>query len=110
MQFTNSLVIRRSPSEVFGFLADPTNIPKWNYAIASTRQVPPGQLGVGTRFRQTRTLPRPTEEELEVTEVVPDRRLVLRGELGPLHGSLTYELEEIPEGTRLTNGADLKAR
>jgi uncharacterized protein YndB with AHSA1/START domain len=109
MKFTNSLVIRRQPADVFGFLADPENIPKWNYAIASTRQITPGEIRVGTRFQQRRTLPRPAEEELEVTEIAPNRRLVLQGDLGPLHGSLAYELEEVPDGTRLTNVADLKA-
>jgi uncharacterized protein YndB with AHSA1/START domain len=110
MKFTNSVVIRRPPAEVFAYLADPENIPKWNYAIASTRQTTPGSVGVGTRFRQTRTIPRPAEEELEVTGFEPDRHLALRGDLGPLSGSLAYELEAVPEGTRLTNRADLRAR
>ena len=83
MQFENSVTIRRPPSEVFAFVVDPANIPKWNYAIVSARQVGPGPSGVGTRIQHTRSLPRPSTEELVVTEFVPERRMVLQGDLGP---------------------------
>ena len=110
MQFENSVTIRRPPGEVFAFVADPANIPKWNYAIVSARQVNPGPFGVGTRIQQARSIPRPTTEELVVTEFVPERRLVLQGDIGPLSGTLSYEIQEVPEGTRLTNAADLSGR
>jgi uncharacterized protein YndB with AHSA1/START domain len=35
MHFANSVTIRRPASEVFAFLTDPANIPKWNCAIDS---------------------------------------------------------------------------
>jgi uncharacterized protein YndB with AHSA1/START domain len=73
------VTIRRPPNEVFAFLVDPANIPKWNYAIDSARQVSAGPLGVGTRIQQTRSVPRPTTEELVITELVPERRMVLEG-------------------------------
>lgn len=110
MKFTNSVVIRRPPGEVFAYLADPESIPRWNNAITFARQTTPGPVGVGTRFRQIRTIPRPAEEELAVMEFVPDRHFVLQGDLGPGSGSLGYELEAVPEGTRLTNRADLRAK
>lgn len=110
MQFSNSVTIHRGPSEVFAFLADPANIPKWNYAISATRELTPGPFGVGTRLQQTRSFPRPAVEELEVTEFVPERRMVLRGDVGPLTGTLVYLVEQVPEGTRLTNAADLTGR
>lgn len=110
MHFSNSVLIRRAPSDVFAFLADPANIPRWNYAITSTEQVTPGPFGLGTRLIQTRSLPQPSVEELEVVEYVPDRRLSLRGDLGPLTGTLTYVLDDAAEGTLLTNIADLSGR
>ena len=110
MHFANSVTIRRPPGEVFAFLVDPANIPRWNYAIDSARQVSPGPLGVGTRIQQTRSDPRPTTEELVITELAPDRRMVLEGDLGPLSGTLSYQIEAVPEGTRLTNIADLSGR
>jgi len=110
MHFANSVTIWRPPNEVFAFLVDPANIPKWNYAIDSARQVSAGPLGVGTRIQQTRSVPRPTTEELVITELVPERRMVLEGDIGPLSGTLIYQIEEVPEGTRRTNTADLSGR
>src|SRR5215218_1307986 len=100
MHFVNSVTIRRPPSKVFAFLIDPANIPRWNYAIDSARQVSPGPVGVGTRIQQTRSVPRPTTEELVITELVPERRMILEGDIGPLSGTLTYQIEEVPEGAR----------
>ena len=45
-----------------------------------------------------------------ITELVPGRRMVLEGDIGPLSGTLDYQVEEVPEGTKLTNTADLSGR
>lgn len=110
MHFTNTVVIDRPPAEVFAYLADPENIPAWNYAIAESHAVDPGPIHVGTVIRQRRTLPRPADEELVVAEFDPDRLLTLRGDLGPLHGTISYQLEPVGSGTRLINEADMAAR
>jgi uncharacterized protein YndB with AHSA1/START domain len=40
--FENTVTIRRPVEDVFAFLADFENIPKWNYAIVETSKVSPG--------------------------------------------------------------------
>jgi uncharacterized protein YndB with AHSA1/START domain len=110
MDFTNTVVIRRPPEDVFRFLAELESIPKWNYAIIETHKTSEGPVGVGTTYRQVRSLPSRSEEAFEVTEFEPERRLAIRGGLGPLHGTMSYTLEPIDEGTRLTNAADLEGR
>lgn len=109
MQFSNTIEIRRTPAEVFDYLATPENIPHWNDAITESGRSPSGPIHVGTRIHQRRSMPRPADEQLEVTELVPDRRLVLAGDIGPLHGTVAYALEPTSEGTRLTNAAELDA-
>lgn len=109
MRFSNTIEIRRPPDVVFDYLATPENIPRWNYAISESRRVPAGPIRVSTRIQQHRTIPRPADEQLEVTELVPGRRLVLEGDLGPLHGTITYALEPTASGTLLTNDAELEA-
>jgi uncharacterized protein YndB with AHSA1/START domain len=52
VDFTNTVVIRRPPREVFRFLADLESIPKWNYAIIETRKTSQGPVGVGTTYRR----------------------------------------------------------
>jgi uncharacterized protein YndB with AHSA1/START domain len=110
MDFTNTVVIRRPPEDVFRFLAELENIPKWNYVIIETHKTSEGPVGVGTTYRQVRSLPSRSEEAFEVTEFEPERRLAIRGGLGPLHGTMSYTLEPIDGGTRLTNAADLEGR
>lgn len=109
MRFSNTIEIRRPPDEVFDYLATPENIPHWNYAITESERSPSGPVRVGTRIRQRRTIPRPAEEELAVTELVPGDRLVLVGDLGPFHGTISYALEPTSKGTQLLNVAELEA-
>ncbi len=108
MKFTNVVTIRRRPAEVFAFLADPGNIPRWNYAISETRKASPGPVGVGSRYIQTRTVPSRSEETFDITEFEPERRLSISGRFGPLPARATYTLEADGEATRLTNAVDLR--
>lgn len=109
MRFSDTIEIKRPPAEVFDYLATPENIPEWNHAIGDAERSPSGPIGIGTRIRQRRTLPRPTEEQLEITELRPGSRLVLAGDVGPLHGTISYVLRPTSDGTRLTNDAELDA-
>ena len=108
MRFENSITINRQPHEVFDFLSHFENVPKWNYAIVETHKLSEGPVAVGTRYRQTRSLPSTSEETLEVTEFEPDRKLAIYGGLGPFEGTLAYRLEPTEGGTRLTNSAVLE--
>ena len=109
MKFTNVVTINRQRAEVFAYLARFENIPRWNYAISETRQLTSGRVGVGTRYRQLRTLPSRSEEEFEVVEFEPDRRLSLDGDLALFHGRVSYDLEAAGDTTTLTNSMDLQA-
>ena len=109
VQLSNTILIERTPHDVFEFVSDLENVPRWNYAILETRKTSTGPVGVGTTYRQVRSVPTRSEESLQVTEFEPDRRLSIRGRLGPFEATLTYELEDVGGWTRLTNSADLEA-
>jgi uncharacterized protein YndB with AHSA1/START domain len=108
MKFTNAVTINRPPAEVFAFLAHFENLPLWNYAISGTRKITGGPTDVGARYGQTRTVPTQREETFTVTEFEPDRRLSIRGTLGPFHGDITYLLEPAGSATALTNTMNLQ--
>lgn len=110
MDFANAVTIERPVHDVFAFVADPVNVPKWNYAIVETQKTSDGSVGVGTTYRQTRSLPTRSEETIRITELVPDRRFALRGDLGPFAGTLRYQFEDLGGRTRLTNTAHLEVR
>jgi hypothetical protein len=108
MIFTNTITIDRRRADVFAFLARLENVPRWNYAIAETHKITTGPVAVGTQYRQTRTLPTPREEMLEVVGFEPDRWLAIRGGLGPFAGEVTYRLELADGATVLSNAMDLQ--
>jgi uncharacterized protein YndB with AHSA1/START domain len=106
--FENTVMIARPIQDVFAFLSDLENIPKWNYAIVETRKVSEGPVGVGTVYHQVRSVPSRSEERLEITTYDPPRQLGLRGRLGPFVSRLFYALDAAPEGTRVTNRVELE--
>lgn len=108
MRFTNSVSVRRNAVDTFEYLARFENIPQWNYAISRTWKVSEGPVGVGSTYRQERTVPSHAEETFEVTEFEPDRRLAIEGTLGPFAARLTYRLEQTGDATLITNDVDLE--
>jgi len=107
-RFQNTVTIARPANEVFAFLADFGNIPAWNYAIARIVPTSPGQAGVGATYRQTRAIPRSSEEGFEVIDFAPPSRLAVKGQIGPFNASSSYLLEPTGGGTRLTNHVELE--
>ena len=104
--FQNTVTIARPADEVFEFLADFGNTPAWNYAIARTVQTSPGPARVGATYRQTRTVPRRSEEGFEVTIFAPPSRLAVKEQIGPFNATSSYLLE--PGGGR--DPADQRCR
>ena len=51
IQISNTIEINRPVNQVFDFLADPQNNPKW-MPVESVRKLSNGDVGVGTKFKQ----------------------------------------------------------
>jgi uncharacterized membrane protein len=54
LEFENTIPIDRPTYEVFAFLSDFENIPKWNYYVLEVRQLSESPIGVGTTYHQVR--------------------------------------------------------
>jgi uncharacterized protein YndB with AHSA1/START domain len=108
MRFANTITIDRPPAAVFAYLADLENLPRWNCAISETRKITAGPVRVGSRYRQSRTIPVHSEESLEVVEFEPDRRFVIRGTLSSLPGQIGYTPSRTENATTLTNTVELQ--
>jgi hypothetical protein len=107
--FENTVTIRRAVGDVFAFLADFENIPTWNHAIVATKKISPGPVGVGTTYRQLRSIPSRSEEGFRVTSFEPISRLEVHGDIGPFTATISYLLAPTDDGTRLTNVVDLES-
>jgi hypothetical protein len=97
--FQNTVTIRRAIEDVFAFLADFENVPTWNYAIVETKKTSPGPVGMGTTYRQLRSIPDGSEEGFEVTAFEPSSRLEVHGNIGHFIATISYLLTPTGEGT-----------
>ena len=108
IRFENTIDIERSPADVFTYLADLEHASDWNWAITSSEKRTPGPVRVGTQFRQTRSVPQPGVEVIEIVGLEPGRRIEVAGRLGPFAARLSYELTATVAGTRLANRVELE--
>lgn len=50
MLLESKIVIRRTPEQVWSFLGNVSNIPKWDRGVAFTQEASPGTKGIGQEF------------------------------------------------------------
>lgn len=98
-----SVTILRPVGDVFAVLTDVVNAAKWSSALEE-QLITPGPLRVGSRRRAV--VPtfagRSMENEMELTELVPDRRLAMRGVVGfPFPVRILAEFEPADGGALL---------
>jgi len=106
MKIEASVTIERPIEEVWRFVSDLSNIPKWSHNFLEKRQTSPGPLGVGATL-MSRTKDRTFSGR--VTEFEPNRRIAEEMTSGPMKGSQdSYSLETVEGKTRLTVVRDVK--
>ena len=106
--FQNTVTIARPVGEVFAFLADLRNIPRWNYAIARTVPTSPGPAGAGATYRQTRTIPAAAGRVSRSPSSSRPPASPSQGQPGPFRATASYLLEPVPSGTRLATEVELE--
>jgi hypothetical protein len=96
------IVINRPVEEVFDFVADERNEPRYNPRMLRSELLSPGPVRLGSRFRAVmRSRPRRTTMTTQFTGYQRPRRLALRSHLSAMeiHASLTFD--PVPGGTRM---------
>lgn len=93
--------ITRPADEVAAYAMEAENDPAWIGGIASARRLTPGPTAVGTRVeRVAHFLGRRIDYVMEVAELSPGRRIVLRSIKSPFPMRVTYTFEPVADGTR----------
>lgn len=91
------------PADVFAFLADHANNPRWQQGMESCTWTTPPPIGVGSRYDQVaRFLGREIRTEFEVTAFEPDRSITIESRSGPLDLHITRSVEASGDDTRVT--------
>ena len=108
---THEETIKRPVEEVFAFIADPTNDPRWCPPVLEAEQITGDGPGKGARYRQTvKPGPKRLTSTMELTEYDPNRCVAWQGgnEMAQFQGR--YDVEAVNGSTRITMTSNLAAR
>lgn len=114
MHFEVEAFIHRPPEDVFDFFSDLHQQPRRKGSVVPVYdKITPGPVGVGTRFREViRLLPFLKGEVIsEITGYDPPHSLDYSFvAFGKMDGELTYRLEPVGEGVRVSQRQTLRPR
>jgi hypothetical protein len=105
------LLINRPVDEVFDFVADERNEPRYNPRIRRAEKLTPGPIGRGTRFHaQAVSRGRTVEMTIDYTAYERPRRLVSSIHMAAADIVGTLRFDPIPGGTRMGWSWELRLR
>jgi uncharacterized membrane protein len=107
-----SVVINKPVEQVWNFLTDFQNTPKWDIGVLETRQTSPGDKGLGTTFLNIGPfLGRDSLREYKVTEYEPNRKVTVKlitpSKLAQ-QAEVSYIFESVNSGTKLTTSGEVE--
>ena len=110
--FDRSIEIAAPPERVWKIAADPSLIPKVFPDVISVTAEPPGMSQVGQKVTVTaKVASRRVQVTTETTEVVPNKKLVIKQVPGGLMKTFvsTYTFEATNKGTKATSKTEYEA-
>jgi uncharacterized protein YndB with AHSA1/START domain len=100
-----SILVARPVADVFAYVSDYRNDPRWRRGVDAMQQRPDGPVVAGTTTEEhLRALGRRLVVHARVVESVPGRRLEFTSTLAPLKSSGFREVTPEGGGARLTYG------
>ena len=110
MRIHDAIEIARPPHEVFAFVADARNDPRWCSTVVSCQQSSGDGPGPGARY-EARHRPTPVHpvmrREVEIVEYDPPRLVRWRQEDGNGRFDIAYRVEPSGRGSRFTQSDDI---
>ena len=99
IDFKTDIQIERSTDDVFRFIADFENTPKWNFFVTSVKRLSTGPVGLGTKFHQVR---KTDQQEYEVIAFEPPRSVEIQTTAGSEPAfRIRYQFKPISGGTHV---------
>jgi uncharacterized protein YndB with AHSA1/START domain len=106
-----SVVVNRPIEEVFQFISDLENDPKWHPRCIESQKISDGPSGIGARYREVYRFMGKSEIVMEITEFVANRKIAFKGTpSGPMEPRDVIECEPLNGGTKITYTAEPKTR
>jgi carbon monoxide dehydrogenase subunit G len=75
LEFENTIRIQRPVGEVFTFLSDFENLPKWNYYVLKVSKRSTGPIGIGTTYHQVR---KTDEQDFRILELEQNHGVAIK--------------------------------
>lgn len=104
----SSIDIGRSVEDVFAFVTNPRNEPRWHTDVQEATVTSEGPIGVGTTSRWVLRFLGRKEGIMEVTAYDPPNKAELTARSGPMKPTITYLFEPVDGGTRFTRRVDVE--
>jgi uncharacterized protein YndB with AHSA1/START domain len=102
-RFEYTVQIARPPVEVFAFVTEPVNYPRWQPSLVEVHPHGTGPLRVGREVTEVRRfLGRQVETTWTCVEHEPARRSAIESRDGPVPFRATFDLAPNGPGTRFT--------
>jgi len=111
VRIDGQIVINRPVEEVFDFVADERNEPRYNARMRRAEQISEGPIGLGTRYRaELVSMGRTIKMDIEFTGYERPRRLASSTHMSSMdtQGALTFD--PFPGGTRMRWSWELEPR
>jgi carbon monoxide dehydrogenase subunit G len=103
MRCESTVTIAKPPAEVFPWLVEADKVPRWMSGLQRYEPLKPGPLQPGSRIRQELTVSgQHLRWELDVAELDPPRRAVLRFEGSGFKAANEYRVTEEAGGAAVT--------
>jgi uncharacterized protein YndB with AHSA1/START domain len=91
--FETDVRINRPIDEVFAYVSDPLNFPRWNSAVRAVHKTSPGENDVASEYLVERELPTgPAVNELQILVSERPREFAIRAIAGPTPFLYRYRL------------------
>jgi uncharacterized protein YndB with AHSA1/START domain len=101
MEIHTSVRVARPVDELFAFVADPLQFPRWNSAVTAVRSTSARTGQTGSTYAMERELPSGRADNgLEIVELAPPTAFVLRTTSGPT--PFLYRYTFIADGSDTT--------
>jgi carbon monoxide dehydrogenase subunit G len=106
-----SAEVSAATDEVYAFVSEIGNLPRWQSGVLRAEQTSPGPIQVGsTAAVERRVMGQRVQADLRVAELEPPRRIVLETDASGLHVEASVSLEPVDDHRcRVTFGMALEA-
>jgi uncharacterized membrane protein len=102
------ITINRPVNEVFAFVSNMENGPKWQPELSEVRRITKGPVKIGSQFSSARIIMgQKLETIIEFVAYEPNSKYTIKSISGPLPFEQTTLFESTAEGTKLTTKIEL---